>query len=123
MSKVIKQMEMDALKKAFGEVRDLVVLSVTKLNSGGEGSLRTVLSKKKIRLKVVKNSLTRRVFHEMGFGIPDDSPYWSGPTMLAWGQGVSIAEVSRAVEGEVFKGKTAAAYKDRVTVKGAIADG
>ena len=28
MSKVIKQMEMDALKKTFGDVRDLVVLSV-----------------------------------------------------------------------------------------------
>jgi large subunit ribosomal protein L10 len=123
MSKVIKQMEMDSLKKTFGEVRDLVVLSVKGLSSGGEGALRTALSKKKVRLKVVKNSLTRRVFGELGFGVPDDSPYWLGPTMLAWSAGASIAEVSRAVEAEVQKGKTAAQYKDKVKVKGAIADG
>jgi len=124
MSKVIKQMEMDALKKAFGEVRDVVVLSVSKLSSTGEDALRTALNKKKVRLKVVKNSLTRRVFGELGFGVPDDSPFWSGPTMLAFGSaGVSIAEISRAVEAEVQKGKTAVRYRDRVTVKGAIADG
>src|SRR5579862_4427253 len=94
MSKVIKQMEMDALKKTFGEVRDLVVLSVKGLDNAGENNLRTVLSKKKVRLKVVKNSLTRKVFGELGFGVPDDSPYWTGPTMLAWAPGASIAEVS-----------------------------
>ena len=123
MSKVIKQMEMDALKKTFGEVRDLVLLSVKGLSCGSESGLRTALSKKKIRLKVVKNSLTRRVFGEMGFGIPADSPFWAGPTMLAFAHGSSIAEISRAVEAEVQKGKTAAQYKDKVTIKGAIADG
>src|SRR5262245_12681126 len=116
MSKAIELVEMDSLKKTIGEVRDLRLPSVKGLGSGGEGALRTALSKKKVRLKVVKNSLTRRVFGELGFGVPEDSPYRLGPTMLAWSVGASIAEISRAVEAEVQKGKTAAQYKDKVKV-------
>jgi large subunit ribosomal protein L10 len=129
MSKVIKNMEMDALRKSFGHVRDLVALSITKLGSIPTSNLRASLRKKKIKLQVVKNSLTRKVFGEMGIAIPADYkdkmallPFWAGPTALAWGAG-SIAELSRAIEGEVLKGKAAAPYKDKVTVKGAVADG
>jgi large subunit ribosomal protein L10 len=122
MSKVIKQMEMDALKKNFKGVRDVVLLSVKGLNSIGESNLRSTLRKKKIRMQQVKNTLTRKVFGEMGFAVPADSPYWSGPTVVAWG-GASIAELSRNLEAELLKGKTAAQYKDKVTIKGAIADG
>ena len=62
MSKFIKQMEMNALRETFQDVRDLVVLSVKGLNCHAEHTLRSTLRKKKIRLKQVKNSLTRRVF-------------------------------------------------------------
>ena len=43
MSKVIKQMEMDALRNTFKGVRDLAVLSVSKLNSHGEYTFRAAL--------------------------------------------------------------------------------
>jgi large subunit ribosomal protein L10 len=122
MSKVIKQMEMDALKTGFQGVRDFVLLSVTKLDCHADHGLRMALRKKNIRLQVVKNSLTRRVFNELGMKIGDDSPYWLGPTMLAWGP-ESAGELSRAIEAELKNPKTAAAYKDRVTVKGGIVDG
>ncbi|MHB1422458.1 MAG: 50S ribosomal protein L10 [Gemmataceae bacterium] len=122
MSKVIKQMEMDALKSAFQDVRDAVVLSMKGLNCHLEGSLRATLRKKNIRLKMVKNSLTRRVFDELGIHISADSPMWTGPTTLAWG-GNSIAELSRAINEELKKSKNAAAYKETVNVKGALADG
>jgi large subunit ribosomal protein L10 len=122
MSKVIKQMEMDALKSAFQDVRDAVVLSVKGLSCQLEGSLRATLRKKNIRLKMVKNSLTRRVFDELGIRISADSPMWIGPTTFAWGAN-SIAELSRAIDEELKKSKQAAAYKDKVNVKGAIADG
>jgi large subunit ribosomal protein L10 len=122
MSKVIKQMEMTALRESFGKVRDLVVLSITGLNCVHDGQLRAALRKKKIRLKVVKNSLTRKVFGDIGLHVPDDSPYWTGPTALAWG-GDSIAELSQAIDGELKGAKTATLYKDKVFVKGAIADG
>ena len=122
MSKLIKQMEMDALRKTFQDVRDLVVLSITGLNSQADHGLRAALRAKNIRLKVVKNSLTRRVFGELGLKVGDDSPYWLGPTALAWGAG-SIAELSRELDGELRQPKNAPVYRDKVTIKGAIADG
>jgi large subunit ribosomal protein L10 len=122
MSKVIKQMEMDALKETFQGVRDLAVLSVQGLDCHADHTLRSSLRKKKVRLKVVKNSLTRRVFRELGLKIADDSPYWLGPTTLAWGT-ESAGELGRIIEAELKAPETAALYKDKVTIKGGIADG
>jgi large subunit ribosomal protein L10 len=122
MSKVIKQMEMDALRGTFEGVRDAVVLSVKGLNCQLDGSLRAKLRQKNIRLQVVKNSLTRRVLNDLGIRIDVDSPIWAGPTTLAWGAN-SIAELSRAIDEELRKSKIAPQYKDKVAVKGAIADG
>ena len=122
MSKLIKQLEMESLRKTFQDVRDLVVLSITGLNSQTDHGLRSALRKKNIRLKVVKNSLTRRVFGELGIRVGDDSPYWLGPTTLAWGAG-SIAELSRELDGELRQPKNAPLYRDKVTIKGAVADG
>ncbi len=126
MSKQIKQMEMDDMKGTFKNVRDMVVLSVEKLSSLGEYTLRAQLRKKGVRLKMVKNSLCRRVLKELNFNVPDKSPYWEKPTVLAWG-GNSIAELSREIEGELKNPKNAALYKtkdhEKVVIKGAIADG
>jgi large subunit ribosomal protein L10 len=122
MSKVIKQMEMAALRHTFKDVRDLVVLSTTKLTSLGKVTLRSSLRKKNIRLQMVKNSLTRRVFRELNLQVPDDSPFWQQPTMLAWGS-TSVAELSQALESELKLPKNTPLYKDKVTIKGAIADG
>jgi len=122
MSKVIKQMEMNALRSTLQEVRDAVVLSVKGLNCQLEGSLRATLRKKNIRLKMVKNSLTRRVFDDLGIRIGADSPMWNGPTAFAWGAN-SVAELSRAIEDELKKSKNAGAYKDKVNIKGALAEG
>jgi large subunit ribosomal protein L10 len=122
MSKVIKQMQMNALKDTFQNVRDAVVLSIKGLNCQLDSSLRATLRKKNIRLQVVKNSLTRRVFDELGIRISADSPFWAGPTTLAWGPS-SVAELSRGIDEELKKSKIAPQYKDKVVVKGAIADG
>jgi ribosomal protein L10 len=122
MSKVIKQMQMDALKATFGGVRDLVVLSIKGLSATSETQFRAAMRKKNIRLQVVKNAFTRRVFSELGLNIPDDSPFWSGNTTLVWGAN-SIAELSRGIEAELKDIKKAAQYKDKVAIKGAVADG
>jgi large subunit ribosomal protein L10 len=121
MSKQIKQMEMDVLKNTFKDVRDMVVLSVKGVNAIVDNTVRHSLRKKNIRVKVVKNSLTRRVFGELGFGVKEDSPYWVGTTVIAWGAG-SLGELSKAIDAE-FKGKQGPALKDKLTVKGAISDG
>jgi large subunit ribosomal protein L10 len=122
MSKVIKQMQMNAIKDTFRDVRDLVVLSVKGLTSQADNHLRSMLSKKKIHLQHVKNSFARRVFGELGLSIPDDSPYWAGTTLLAWGA-TSVSELSRTIETELKVPKTAAQFKDKVTIKGAVVDG
>jgi large subunit ribosomal protein L10 len=124
MSKEIKQMQMASIQATFKEVRDMVMMSVKGLDCHADHALRAALRKKSIRLQVVKNSLTRKVFGEMGMAIDANSPYWSGPTTIAWGApGISIAEVSRAVEAELKNAKMQAAYKDKVSIKGAIAEG
>lgn len=122
MSKVIKQMELDDLRRTFKDVRDMVVLSIEKLDSQGTYNLRRSLRAQQIRLKVVKNTLTRKVFKEMNISVPDNSDYWKNPTTLAFGPG-AIAQVSKAIDAELRNPKNVAVYKDKVTIKGAIADG
>jgi ribosomal protein L10 len=114
MSKVIKQMEMDALGQTFKEVRDLVVLSASGVNAQGDNQMRLALRKKNIRLQVVKNSLMQRVFDNLGMKIKSDA-YWAGNTLLAWG-GSSLSELSRELESLLKK-------NEKIKIKGAISDG
>lgn len=124
MSKAIKQMEMDALKATFQNVRDLVIMSVL----GGvdcqmDNQLRNRLRKKSICLQVVKNSLTRRVFDELGLKVAENSKFWEGPSIIAWGT-ASLGELSKALDAELKElVKKHAQLKDRIVIKGAIADG
>jgi large subunit ribosomal protein L10 len=114
MSKVIKQMQMDALKKDFNGVRDMVMLNIVGLDAIAENKMRLDLRKKGIRLQMVKNSLARRVFGDMGLKAADKA--WGGSTTVAWGAG-SVAELSKEIETLVKK------YAKKMTVKTAIADG
>jgi large subunit ribosomal protein L10 len=113
MSKVIKQMEMTSLQATFKDVRDMVLLSVTGLNSIADNQVRLALRKKGIRLQMVKNSLTRRIFADMGVKIAKG---WEGPTTLAWG-GSSVAELSKEISPLLKK------YEKNFKVKSAVADG
>jgi large subunit ribosomal protein L10 len=113
MSKVIKQMELAAMKKTFDGVRDLVMMKVVGLNAIADNQVRLGLRKKGIRLQMVKNSLARRVFGEMGISMEAG---WEGSTTLAWG-GTSIAALSKEIE-------TLAKKHDKfIKVKTAVADG
>src|SRR5262249_401449 len=112
MSKQIKQMEMDSLKATFRDVRDLVFLSAHRLDCQADNQLRVSLRKKNIRLQVVKNSLMRRVFEDLG--IKADT-YWEGSTMLAWGSS-SLADLSKELDALIKK-------NDKLKAKGAIAEG
>jgi large subunit ribosomal protein L10 len=113
MSKQIKQMEMDALKATFNGIRDMVLLSVSGLTCQADNQLRLGLRKKNIRLQLVKNSLARRVFNELGLksGYLQD-----GPTLVAWGAG-SLSELSRELETVLKKNEK------QMKVKGALSEG
>jgi large subunit ribosomal protein L10 len=112
MSKKIKQMEMDALKNTFQGIRDLVMMSVIGMGGTPTNQVRLALRKKNIRLQVVKNSLAKRVFDEMGIPL---TGIWEGTTTLAWG-GTSVADLCKELEGQFKK-------NEKVTFKGAVADG
>jgi len=113
MSKVIKQMQMDALKNTFGDVRDLVLLNVVGLGAIPDNQMRLSLRKKGIRMQMVKNSLARKVFADLGLTIAKG---WEGATTVAWG-GTSAAELAREVE-------TVQKKNDKfIKVKTGVADG
>jgi large subunit ribosomal protein L10 len=113
MSKVIKQMQMDDLKNTFTGVRDMVLLNVVGLGAIPDNQIRLGLRKKGIRLQMVKNSLARKVFTDLGLQITKG---WEGSTTVAWG-GTSIAELSKEIEGIAKKNDKT------IKVKIAVADG
>jgi large subunit ribosomal protein L10 len=122
MSKAIKQLEMTSLKDTFSGVRDLVVLSISGLDGTATTSFRAALRKKKVRFHIVKNSLARKVFIDLGLKIGETPAFWTGPTAFAYGAD-SVAGLSKAIDGELKAPKTAPVYKDKVKIKGAVADG
>ncbi len=113
MSKQIKQMGMDTLKQQFQGVRDLVMMNVVGLDAVSDNNIRLALRKKNIRLQMVKNSLAKRVFNEMGISLDKT---WESATTLAWG-GTSVAELCKELEAQFKKSK------DKVKFKGAVAEG
>jgi ribosomal protein L10 len=112
MSKQIKQLEMDALKKTFQGVRDMVLLSVSGLSAQADNQLRMNLRKKQIHLHRVKNSLAQRVFDDLGMQVKGA---WDSTTVVAWGAG-SLAELSRELDGLLKK-------NDKLKVKTAVSEG
>lgn len=112
MAKFIKQLAMDAMRRTFQDVRDVVLLSATGVDSQSENQMRLGLRKKKIYLQMVKNSLARRVFDELGMKA---EKCWEGPTVVAWGAG-SLSELSREIETLAKKNK-------HIKPKGAISEG
>jgi large subunit ribosomal protein L10 len=123
MSKQIKQMQMDALKHVFAEVRDMVFLDITGLDSIADNHLRKALRKKSIHMQMVKNSLARRVFDDLGMKIPLESAYWAGSTFMAWGAG-GLAELSKEIDAQLKDlVKKNAKLKDKLKIKGALSEG
>ena len=121
MSKLVKNMELAALEKSFSGVRDLLLITPSKVDSTLDFNFRKKLREKKVKVQMVKNSLVKRVFEAQGVRVADK--VWSGTTLIAWGAD-SIKDLSKAVDGlikEIEKKDPKA--KDKLKVKLAIADG
>lgn len=120
MSKKTKQLEIDALTKTFEGVRDLILIAPGKVDSATDYQMRKTLRDKKIRVKMVKNTLARKVLAKNGV---DAGEHWAGPTLLAWGSD-SIKDLSKAVD-ELVKdvAKKNPKAVDLLKVKTAVADG
>jgi large subunit ribosomal protein L10 len=113
MSKYVKELMMDQIRTDLNGTRSMLILDLKDLDAVGEYQLRRDLRKKSIRLRILKNSLARRVFTEMGMeGL---SRYLEGPSAMAWG-GDGIAELAKEISHQVKTLKKPA-------IKGGAVDG
>jgi large subunit ribosomal protein L10 len=113
MSKYVKEMMMDQLRSDLDGSRSLLILDLKGLDANAEHHLRRDLRKKSIKLRVLKNSLARRVFSEMGMdGL---SPFLEGPSAVVWG-GEGVAELAKEISSQVKKLK-------KPEIKGGAVDG
>ena len=104
MSKYLKNLISDDLKKRLDGVSDLIVVDVMKLNSEKTVTLRKTLRQKNISLLVVKNSLARRATE--GTVLAPAFEGVEGSAAVIWGAEdiVSLAkEVSRLAEDKQFE--------------------
>jgi large subunit ribosomal protein L10 len=94
MSKYVKELMMDQLKSDLDGNRSLLIVDLKDLDAISEHSFRRDLRKKSIRLRVLKNSLARRVFSDMGMaGL---SKYLEGQSAVVWG-GEGPSELAKEI--------------------------
>lgn len=113
MSKQVKKLLSDDLREAFTGVSDVLVVSVNGVDGIQNNTMRLALRQKNIRLQVVKNSLAKRVFTELG--LTPVSKYLEGPSAVAWG-GPSIVELAKEITA--WAGKA-----NKLEIKGGTASG
>lgn len=118
MSKKIKEMELNDLRETFKGVKDMVLLEPLKLDSAADYEMRKKLREKKIRVKMVKNTLAKKVFDENGVKVE----LGAGPTLLVWG-GESIKELGTAVDAILKDLKKDPKAPERLKEKTAVAEG
>jgi large subunit ribosomal protein L10 len=118
MSKKIKELELNSLQKTFKGVRDLLIIEPVKLDSATDFEMRKKLREKKIQVKMVKNSLVRKVFTENGVQVDTGS----GPTLLVWGT-ESLKDLSTAVDALIKELKKDPKAPDKLKIKTAVSEG
>ena len=118
MSKKVKELELNNLRATFKGVKDMVLLEPLKLDSATDYDMRKKLREKKIRVKMVKNSLVKKVFDENGVAVDPGA----GPTLLIWGA-ESIKELGTAVDAILTDLKKDPKAPQRLKVKTAVAEG
>jgi ribosomal protein L10 len=118
VSKKVKELELNALRKTFQGVKDFVILEPVKLDSATEYEFRKKLREKKVSVKLVKNTLVKKVFTENGVQVDA----LSGPTLLTWGAD-SLKELALAVRGLIRELKKDPKAPDKFKVKTAVSEG
>jgi len=116
--KELKELELNDLRARFKGVKDYVILEPLKVDAGYEYEFRKRLREKKVAVRLVKNTLAKKVFTENGINLD----VWSGPTYLVWGA-ENIKELANAV-GDVLRDlKKDPKAPDKFKEKTAVADG
>jgi large subunit ribosomal protein L10 len=113
MSKYVKELMMDQLKTELDGDRSVLILDLKGLDAITEYQFRRDLRKKSIKMRVLRNTLARRVFEDMGMG--GLSRYLEGPSVAVWG-GAGVAELAKEISDQVKKLK-------KPEIKGGSVDG
>lgn len=113
MSKPVKQMIRKDLARKFTNVNSVAVVGFSGLNSEQTYEMRGRLAGKDIQFKVVKNSMAKQAFQDVGLDAACD--LLDGPCAVAWGADSIVSVVRELLDIH----KTAPA----VTVKAAVLDG
>ena len=113
MSKYVKEMMMDQLKSDLDGDKSVLILDFKGLDAISEHKFRMDLRKKSIKVRVLRNTLARRVFTDMGVG--GLSQFLEGPSVAVWG-GEGVAELAKEIFTQVKKLK-------KPLIKGGAVDG
>jgi large subunit ribosomal protein L10 len=120
MSKKVKALELDALRKSVAGVKDFVLIQPEKVDSATDYEFRKVLRGKQVKVQLVKNTYAKKVFGENGVNLADGT--WGGPTLVCWG-GKNIKDLSNVVDDQIKASKKDPKAPDKFKVKTAVADG
>ncbi|MFV0446186.1 MAG: 50S ribosomal protein L10 [Planctomycetaceae bacterium] len=113
MSKQVKTMVIDQIRKELGDSRDLLVVDASALDGVTANRVRLALQAKGVTLMGVKNALANRVLTDLGMS--DMGHILAGPSTLVWGS-EDIVQLSK----EITKW---AKEVDKLQIKGAAVDG
>ena len=113
MSKPIKQLIRNELTSRLDGVDSVAVVDLTGIDAITTNQIRSRLTDKDIRLNVVKNSLAKQAFKDVGLEAASD--LLDGPCALAWGAD-SIIDVVREL-------RDIAKEVNELELKGALLDG
>jgi len=95
MSKLVKNMLVDDLKKRLDKVADVVVVSLGRLDAQKTTELRKTLRQKNIHLQLVKNSLARRATLETPLAPAFEKT--EGMLAIAWG-GEDVVDLAKELD-------------------------
>lgn len=95
MSKLVKDMLVEDLKKRLGDVAEVVVVSLGRLDAQKTAQLRSTLRKKRIHLHMVKNSLARRATADTP--IAPAFTQTAGMLAIAWG-GEDVVDLAKELD-------------------------
>ena len=113
MSKQVKEMIRKELAERFTDVGSVAICGFTGLNSESTYAMRGRLAEKDIKITVVKNSLAKQAFRQVGLDSASD--LLDGPCAVVYGSDSIVTVVRELLD--ISKGAPA------LTVKGAILDG
>jgi large subunit ribosomal protein L10 len=113
MSKPVKQMMRKNLAKRLAGVQSVAIVGFSGLDAQQTYEMRGRLAEKDIRIRVVKNSLAKQAFADVGLDLAVD--LLEGPCAVAWGADNIVSVVRELLDIQ----KSASA----LTVKAAVLDG